>query len=82
MGNALAVFPDASGVDAGTMQRIARELNLSETTFIGMDVALAYHRRFSNGNEVFVNYGTPAASATVLQVIVKYVLHTGGAAGT
>ena len=33
-GNALAVFPDASGVDAGTMQRIARELNLSETTFI------------------------------------------------
>jgi trans-2,3-dihydro-3-hydroxyanthranilate isomerase len=34
LGNALAVFPDASGVDAGTMQRIARELNLSETTFI------------------------------------------------
>jgi trans-2,3-dihydro-3-hydroxyanthranilate isomerase len=33
-GNALAVFPDASGLDGGTMQRIARELNLSETTFI------------------------------------------------
>lgn len=33
-GNALAVFPDASGLDSGTMQRIARELNLSETTFI------------------------------------------------
>lgn len=33
-GNALAVFPDASGIDSGTMQRIARELNLSETTFI------------------------------------------------
>jgi trans-2,3-dihydro-3-hydroxyanthranilate isomerase len=34
LGNALAIFPDATGVDAGTMQRIARELNLSETTFI------------------------------------------------
>jgi trans-2,3-dihydro-3-hydroxyanthranilate isomerase len=33
-GNALAVFPDGSGLDAATMQRIAREMNLSETTFI------------------------------------------------
>jgi trans-2,3-dihydro-3-hydroxyanthranilate isomerase len=34
-GNALAVFPDARGIDDATMQRIARELNLSETTFVG-----------------------------------------------
>src|SRR6266852_5906801 len=33
-GNALAVFPDASGLDDATMQRTARELNLSETTFL------------------------------------------------
>jgi len=33
-GNALAVFPDARGLDTATMQRVARELNLSETTFI------------------------------------------------
>ncbi len=33
-GNALAVFPDASMLDAKTMQRIAREFNLSETTFV------------------------------------------------
>ena len=33
-GNALAVFTDASGLDASTMQRIAREMNLSETTFV------------------------------------------------
>jgi trans-2,3-dihydro-3-hydroxyanthranilate isomerase len=33
-GNALAVFPDASGIDDLTMQKIARELNLSETAFI------------------------------------------------
>ncbi len=33
-GNALAVFPDASGLDTNTMQKIAKELNLSETTFV------------------------------------------------
>src|SRR4029077_12685049 len=33
-GNALAVFPDSSGIDDATMQRIAQELNLSETTFV------------------------------------------------
>src|SRR3977135_864072 len=33
-GNALAVFPDASTMDASMMQRIARELNLAETAFV------------------------------------------------
>src|ERR1044072_8922226 len=33
-GNPLAVFPNAEGLDQATMQRIARELNLSETVFI------------------------------------------------
>src|SRR5271170_7791459 len=33
-GNALAVFPDAAALDAATMQRIARELNLAETAFV------------------------------------------------
>ncbi len=33
-GNPLAVFPDASELDDATMQKIARELNLSETTFL------------------------------------------------
>ena len=33
-GNPLAVFPDASGMDEVTMQKIAKELNLSETTFV------------------------------------------------
>jgi trans-2,3-dihydro-3-hydroxyanthranilate isomerase len=32
-GNALAVFPDAAGIDEATMPRLARELNLSETVF-------------------------------------------------
>jgi trans-2,3-dihydro-3-hydroxyanthranilate isomerase len=33
-GNPLAVFTDATGLDTATMQRIACELNLSETTFV------------------------------------------------
>lgn len=33
-GNALAVFPDACGMSDEIMQRIARELNLSETVFV------------------------------------------------
>ena len=33
-GNPLAVFPDAQGLSAEEMQLIAREMNLSETTFV------------------------------------------------
>jgi trans-2,3-dihydro-3-hydroxyanthranilate isomerase len=33
-GNSLAVFPDAAGLNDDVMQKIARELNLSETTFV------------------------------------------------
>jgi trans-2,3-dihydro-3-hydroxyanthranilate isomerase len=33
-GNPLAVFPDARGLEPGEMQRISREFNLSETTFV------------------------------------------------
>jgi trans-2,3-dihydro-3-hydroxyanthranilate isomerase len=33
-GNPLAVFPEAAGLDTATMQRLAREMNLSETTFV------------------------------------------------
>jgi len=32
-GNALAVFPDGTGLSGATMQALAREMNLSETTF-------------------------------------------------
>ncbi len=33
-GNALAIFPDAKGLSTAEMQALARETNLSETTFI------------------------------------------------
>lgn len=38
-GNPLAVFPHADGIDSATMQKIARELNLSETVFVASAVA-------------------------------------------
>lgn len=34
LGNQLAVFPDATGLTTAQMQKIAREINFSETTFI------------------------------------------------
>ena len=33
-GNPLAVYPDAEGLTDTAMQAIAREMNLSETTFV------------------------------------------------
>jgi trans-2,3-dihydro-3-hydroxyanthranilate isomerase len=54
-GNQLAVFPEAAGLDPGLMQRIAREFNFSETTFVlgaggpGTDVRM---RIFTPGAEV------------------------------
>ena len=33
-GNQLAVFPEAKGLDPALMQKIAREFNFSETTFV------------------------------------------------
>ncbi|MGC8478216.1 MAG: PhzF family phenazine biosynthesis protein, partial [Acetobacteraceae bacterium] len=33
-GNPLAVFPDARGMEATTMAALAREFNLSETSFV------------------------------------------------
>ena len=33
-GNPLAIFPDARGLNNADMQALAREMNLSETTFI------------------------------------------------
>ena len=54
-GNPLAVFPDAIGMDDALMLKIAREMNLSETTFIfpstteGVDFDV---RIFTPGKEI------------------------------
>ena len=54
-GNQLAVFPDAAGLRAQTMQQIAREIGFAETTFVtaaerpGTDVRM---RIFTPGTEM------------------------------
>lgn len=52
-GNPLAVFPDAPDLDATTMQAIAREMNLSETTFVSpSDQATRRVRFFTPAAEI------------------------------
>jgi len=48
----------------------------------GTNVSAAFRRRFRNDSELFFNYGTPAAPTTLQRVVLKYVLRTGGGAGT
>ena len=47
----------------------------------GLNLAANFHRRFPSG-DLYVNFGTPSASATLNRLIVKYVFHVGGVAGT
>ncbi len=51
-------------------------------TQTGSNFAVAFHDRFRSGNELYVNYGTPAASTTLYRLIVKFVFHAGADEGT
>ena len=44
----------------------------------GKNIAVALRKRFRGGDELFVDYGTPAASATLDRLIVKYLMRIGG----
>jgi trans-2,3-dihydro-3-hydroxyanthranilate isomerase len=69
-GNALAVFTDASSLDDATMQKIARELNLSETTFVNPSTSAgcaANIRIFTPTRELpFAGHPTIGASFVLL----------------
>jgi trans-2,3-dihydro-3-hydroxyanthranilate isomerase len=68
-GNALAVFPDASGIDGAFMPKIARELNLSETVFVlpSTDPACAARLRIFTPAKELIFAGHPTVgSAFVL----------------
>ncbi|HET8538997.1 MAG TPA: PhzF family phenazine biosynthesis protein [Anaeromyxobacter sp.] len=70
-GNALAVFTDARGLSGDEMQAIARETNLSETTFVLPDPAAppgapARVRIFTVGEEVpFAGHPTLGTAAVI-----------------
>ncbi|HVR45342.1 MAG TPA: hypothetical protein VMT95_01685 [Candidatus Binatia bacterium] len=51
-------------------------------TQIGNNLAIGFHERFAKGNELYVNFGSPAAGATLNRLIVKFVLHAGADEGT
>ena len=48
----------------------------------GNNFATAFHTKFKNGSELFINFGTPAAPSTLDRLVVKYLLRIGGGAGT
>ncbi|HKW44979.1 MAG TPA: DUF5916 domain-containing protein [Candidatus Eremiobacteraceae bacterium] len=48
----------------------------------GVNLAVGLHERFPNTNELFINFGTPAANTTLDRLIVKYLWRIGGGAGT
>ncbi len=70
-GNPLAVFPHALGLDDVTMQKIARELNLSETVFVFPPLAsgnAARVRIFTPSREMdFAGHPTIGASFVLLE---------------
>jgi Domain of unknown function (DUF5916) len=47
----------------------------------GLNLAAAYHLQMRSG-DLYVNYGSPSAIATLNRLIVKYVFRAGGDAGT
>jgi hypothetical protein len=51
-------------------------------TQVGNNLAVAFHQRLRSGDELYVNYGSPAAGATLNRLIVKYVFHAGADEGT
>jgi hypothetical protein len=51
-------------------------------TQIGNNLAIGFQQRFSSGNELWVNCGSPAAGATLDRLIVKFVFHAGADTGT
>ena len=49
---------------------------------VGNNLAVAFHQRFPEGDELYINFGSPASGATLNRLIVKFVLHEGADEGT
>jgi hypothetical protein len=48
----------------------------------GVNFAGGFHLRLHNGSELYMNYGSPAAPATLYRFITKFLWRIGGGAGT
>jgi hypothetical protein len=51
-------------------------------TQAGNNLAIAFHDRLRSGDELYIDYGTPAAASTINRLIIKVVFHAGADAGT
>jgi trans-2,3-dihydro-3-hydroxyanthranilate isomerase len=78
-GNQLAVVRDAGGLDAATMQTIAREMNFSETTFVvAEDQGRATVRIFTPGEELpFAGHPTLGTAWVLAAGSAEYTLQLG-----
>ncbi|MBV8137142.1 MAG: PhzF family phenazine biosynthesis protein [Deltaproteobacteria bacterium] len=79
-GNQLAVFPDAAGLNDTAMQAIARETNLSETTFVLRRNAETERERgvrvriFTTREELpFAGHPTLGTAATIRRIVPAYL---------
>ncbi|MEO8701842.1 MAG: PhzF family phenazine biosynthesis protein [Kofleriaceae bacterium] len=90
-GNPLCVFEDARGLDAAQMQALARQMNLSETTFVLPPTELgadAHVRIFTPGFEMpFAGHPTLGTASVVAKPSVVLQMQAGlvrvtGEAGT
>lgn len=78
-GNPLAVFPDGQGLSTEQMQRVARELNLSETVFVLPPENLDHTRRlriFTPGTELPFA-GHPTVGTAIVLASIGEVPMTG-----
>ncbi|HEV3154553.1 MAG TPA: hypothetical protein VGZ02_12165 [Candidatus Baltobacteraceae bacterium] len=71
------------GYNLGPDSNVAMELRSVNglvgglTTVPGFNLAASYHRKFSDGAELYFAFGTPAATQTLNRFILKYVVHAG-----
>ena len=81
-GNPLAVFTNVRGISAETMQAIAKELNLSETTFVlpPKDARNDYHVRIFTPGQELPMAGHPTVGTTY--VLARERMITRGADST
>ncbi len=69
------------GVALGADQNLAlslRTINGSGGYALpGSNFAASFHRRYRNGNDLYIDIGTPTATSTLNRLLLKYVFHTG-----
>lgn len=73
----LTISLPIDGASAGTIQY--RSINgRGGNALPGTNLAVGFRHRFPNGSDLFVNFGTPNAAATLNRLIVKYLFRVNG----